>query len=68
MNIDEIKVGDRVKVTEEYTGTGARVPYFGAIGTVVRVSEVDNMFPILVQFARGSNDKCRFNPEELVKE
>lgn len=68
MNIDEIKVGDRVKVTEEYTGTGARVPYFGAIGTVVRVSEVDSPFPILVQSARGSNDKCRFNPEELVKE
>lgn len=68
MNIDEIRVGDQVKVAKERTGSGVRIPYFGAVGTVVRVSEVDNMFPILVQFARGSNDKCRFNPEELVKE
>ena len=68
MNIDEIKVGDRVKVAKEYTGTGARIPCFGAIGTVVRVSEVDSLFPIIVQFARDSNDKYWFDPEELVKE
>ena len=67
MNIDEIKVGDRVKVAKEYTGSGVRVPYFGAIGTVVRVG-VGDLFPILVQFARDSNDKRWFDPEELVKE